>query len=124
MNTRQIGRICEQAVSADLQKRGAQVLAENYTCREGEIDMIARVGEYIVFVEVKARQNGVFAAPAAAVTPAKQRKLILAAKRFLAQQEIEAAVRFDVAEVYFRIDRESVEIMQITYLENAFEEEL
>lgn len=48
----------------------------------------------------------------------------MAAKRFLAQQEIEAAVRFDVAEVYFRIDRESVEIMQITYLENAFEEEL
>ncbi|HIV02775.1 MAG TPA: YraN family protein [Candidatus Aphodoplasma excrementigallinarum] len=124
MNTRQIGRLCEQAVSSDLQKRGAQVLAENYTCREGEIDMIAREGEYIVFVEVKARQNGVFATPAAAVTPAKQRKLILAAKRFLAQQEIEAAVRFDVAEVYFRMDGESVEIMQIIYLENAFEEEL
>lgn len=124
MNTRQIGRACEQAVSADLQRRGAQVLAENYTCREGEIDMIAREGEYIVFVEVKARQSSRFAVPAAAVTPVKQRKLILAAKRFLAEWDIEAAVRFDVAEVYFRMDRESVEVMQITYLENAFEEEL
>lgn len=124
MNTRQIGRACEQAVSTDLQRRGAQVLAENYTCREGEIDMIAREGEYIVFVEVKARQSSRFAVPAAAVTSVKQRKLILAAKRFLAEWDIEAAVRFDVAEVYFRMDRESVEVMQITYLENAFEEEL
>ena len=73
---------------------------------------------------MKARQSSRFAVPAAAVTPVKQRKLILAAKRFLAEWDIEAAVRFDVAEVYFRMDRESVEVMQITYLENAFEEEL
>ena len=42
MNTRQVGRLCEQTVCADLQKRGAQVLATNYTCREGELDIIAR----------------------------------------------------------------------------------
>lgn len=79
MNTRQVGRLCETAVCADLQKRGAQVLATNYTCREGELDIIAREGEYIIFVEVKARQSSRFGTPAQAVTRAKQKKLILAA---------------------------------------------
>lgn len=61
------------AVCADLQKRGAQVLVTNYTCREGELDIIAREGEYIIFVEVKARQSSRFGTPAQAVTRAKQK---------------------------------------------------
>ena len=124
MNTRQVGRLCEMAVCADLQKRGARVIATNYTCREGEIDIIAREGEYIVFVEVKARQSSRFGTPAQAVTRAKQKKLILAAQKYLLETGIEAAVRFDVAQVFYRPDGDMVRIVCIEYIEGAFEEVL
>ena len=115
MNTRQVGRLCETAVCADLQKRGAQVLVTNYTCREGE---------YIIFVEVKARQSSRFGTPAQAVTRAKQKKLILAAQKYLMETGIEAAVRFDVAQVFYRPDGDTITAVCIDYIEGAFEEVL
>ena len=124
MTTRQVGRLCERAVCADLQKRGAQVLATNYTCREGELDIIAREDEYIVFVEVKARQSSSFGTPAQAVTRAKQKKLILAAQKYLMETGIEAAVRFDVAQVFYRPDGDTITAVCVDYIEGAFEEVL
>lgn len=122
MTARTAGYLCEAAVREDLQRRGEEIIASNYSCREGEIDIIAREGEYIVFVEVKARQNDMFGTPAQAVTVSKQRKLILAARKFLMETGLEAAVRFDVAQVYYRPDGENVKIICIDYIEGAFEE--
>ncbi len=73
MNTRQSGTPMRADGLCGFAKRGAQVLATNYTCREGELDIIAREGEYIIFVEVKARQSSRFGTPAQAVTRAKQK---------------------------------------------------
>lgn len=122
MTARQAGRLCEQAVCEELRRRGMDILAQNYTCREGEIDIIARDGEYIVFVEVKARQNDRFGTPAEAVTPQKQRKLLLAAQKYLLTQEVETAVRFDVAQVHYTPDGDALNHICIDYLTDAFGE--
>ncbi len=84
--------------------RGYEVLARNWRCREGEIDLVlARDGE-LVICEVKTRSSSRFGVPAEAVTFAKQRRLRLLATRFLADQptSVSAArrgIRFDVASV-------------------------
>jgi putative endonuclease len=82
--------------------RGYTVVARNWRCPEGEIDLVvARPGE-LVFCEVKTRSSSRYGVPAEAVTPAKQRRLRLLATRFLAAAGPGgrgAALRFDVAAV-------------------------
>ena len=123
MTARQAGQLCEQAVCEDLARHGIEILARNFTCREGEIDIIARDGEYTVFVEVKARQSSRFGTPSEAVTPQKRRKLLLAAQKYLLQQETGPAVRFDVAQVYYTPDGEQLLNICIEYLTDAFGED-
>lgn len=82
--------------------RGYTVLARNWRCPEGEIDLVvSRPGE-LVFCEVKTRSSARYGLPAEAVTPAKQRRLRLLATRFLASAApggAGATLRFDVAAV-------------------------
>lgn len=86
---------CEYLLS-----RGYAILRRNYAIRGAEVDIIAKEGETIVFVEVKTRSSTRFAAPREAVTPAKRQRIILAATRFLAEYDLcEANIRFDVIEV-------------------------
>lgn len=81
---------------------GYQIVERNYRCREGEIDVIARDGGDLVFVEVKTRRTFSCGSPAEAVGFRKQRKLVRAARRYLVERGLgEADCRFDVAEVYF-----------------------
>jgi putative endonuclease len=91
----------EDAVAAYLQHRGYEILVRQYRRREGEIDLIARDGEgTLCFVEVKARSDDRFAQAREFVTPAKQRRLRLAASRYLSETGLDCPCRFDVAEVY------------------------
>ena len=83
--------------------RGYEVVARNWRCREGELDLVvARDGE-LVFCEVKTRTSDRYGVPAEAVTPAKQRRLRVLAARFLAERAGGGAhgrgLRFDVAAV-------------------------
>ena len=84
--------------------RGYAVVARNWRCREGELDLVvSRRGE-LVFCEVKTRSSDRFGVPAEAVTPAKQRRLRVLAARFLADHTGDDAggrrgIRFDVAAV-------------------------
>ena len=121
MNTREIGRICERRVQDYLKNVGMEITAENYCCREGEIDIVARDGEYIVFVEVKARKNKLFGEPCEAVTRSKQKKIRMAAERYIAEKEYDGAVRFDVAEVIYSAEADAVHIKSINYIKAAFE---
>ena len=83
-------------------ERGYQVVARNWRCPTGELDLVARRGRTLVFCEVKTRTSAAFGAPVEAVTPAKQARL-----RRLAGQWLESAgrpgpvsdLRFDVASV-------------------------
>jgi len=102
--THQIGAAAEQLAAQFVQAQGWQVIAENFHCRLGEIDLIIRPNtaeRLVVFVEVRSRKRGVFGDAMASVTPAKQRKLYKTAAYFL-QTHPEFGVfdcRFDVIAV-------------------------
>jgi putative endonuclease len=79
---------------------GYEVLARNWRCPQGELDLVLRRGDVIVFCEVKARSSTAFGAPVEAVTRAKQARLRRVAGRYLhAGSERAGLVRFDVASV-------------------------
>lgn len=85
-----------------LESLGCEIVERNYRCKHGEIDIIARDGSDLVFVEVKTRRNTSFGYPSEAVDSRKQRKLILSAEHFLTERNLgEIDCRFDIAEVYF-----------------------
>lgn len=97
-NKRMIGTCAEERVAVFLQARGMQILARNYRCRQGEIDLIARDGRYLVFVEVKYRSSSRCADPLSAVNRAKQRKICRVADYFRFTQKVpdDIPVRYDV----------------------------
>ncbi len=114
-----LGAFGEAAAAEFLRKKKYEILAMNYRCRLGELDIVARQKETFVFAEVKLRREGGFATAAEAVTPAKQRRLLLAAEAWLAENELEdVPCRFDVIEVY--LEKSGGRISRINHLEEAF----
>lgn len=94
----------EDLVASTYQRDGYEIVARNWHCREGELDIVAVLQEMqnkiFVVVEVRARASNYFGSALESVTPAKQKKLRSAAKKFLASQSTSyGAVRFDVASV-------------------------
>ena len=88
----------EQRACIELERAGLHVLARNFQTRRGELDLIMRDGDTIVFVEVRYRRSAGHGDAAASVTPAKQARLILAAQQWLATHPEHArrTCRFDV----------------------------
>lgn len=112
------GSAAEQAVGAYLEEQGFTVIAYNYFARVGELDLVARKNELIVFVEVKARKSSYFPL-SSVITSSKQRKIIQAAQFFIIDKKLTQTVwRFDVAFVHF-ID----EKWFVDYRPHAFEPE-
>lgn len=95
---RAIGTAVEAAASRFLQERGLVPLDANVRYRDGEIDLVMRDGEVLVFVEVRYRSREDFGGAAASVTRGKQKRVIRAATRYLAAHPARArlACRFDV----------------------------
>ena len=77
------GRQAEDLAARFLEKKKLRIIARNYRCRGGEIDLVCRDGKVLVFVEVRLRQSTAFGGAAASVTAIKQRRIILAAQHFL-----------------------------------------
>lgn len=97
---RELGRNGEEAVAAWYVEHGYQLVARNWRCREGELDLIVRRGRTYVFCEVKTRASDAFGLPAEAVTRSKQVRIRHLAARWLAEDRVRAvAIRFDVASV-------------------------
>jgi putative endonuclease len=97
---RALGADGEARAAAWYEARGYSIEARNWRCREGEIDLVARRGRDLVFVEVKTRSTDRFGLPAEAVTPAKQRRLRALASRYLADTGTRAGtLRFDVVAI-------------------------
>lgn len=85
-----------EALAADfLQRQGLVITTRNYHCRFGEIDLIARDGGTVVFVEVRSRANDTYGGAAASITAAKQAKLLKAARHYLATLRSAPPCRFD-----------------------------
>lgn len=115
MNTKQaLGNWGETLVAQNLEQHGYTLLAKNYRYRTGEIDLIAKKNEYIIFVEVKTRKHTYFDLTDL-ITISKQRKIIATAHHFLATYDFDNKIcRFDVALVE--------QNNHITYIPNAFTE--
>ena len=90
------GEIAEDRACEILKEEGYEIVARNWRCRTGEIDIIARDGQVLAFVEVKARRTEAFGGPEMAVDRTKQRRIISAARRFLSTTACELPIRFDV----------------------------
>lgn len=111
-----LGKQGEDLAEAYIRKRGYRILERNFRTPVGEIDLIARDGEQIVFIEVKARMNDGFGKPFEAVTPKKQERIRKAALLYLKRMKTEAPARFDVISIVIRDGKPDVE-----YLPHAFD---
>lgn len=90
------GREAESVAASYLAGRGLSIVARNYRTRLGEVDLVARDGATLVFVEVRARSGNAFGGAAGSVDRAKQRRVIAAARHYLGRLHAEPACRFDV----------------------------
>jgi putative endonuclease len=112
-----LGRAGEDLAADQLRRRGYAIVARNYRCAGGEIDLVARHGAAWVFVEVRTRRGTAFGTPEESVTPRKRRHLLTAAKTYLTENAL--------ADVDWRIDFVGVEftdrgeLARVEVIENA-----
>ena len=120
MNTKGIGNRGEEIAAAYLEQKGYAILERQFRTPVGEIDLIARDGRTLAFIEVKTRRSTRYGQPAAAVGREKQRRITRAAMWYMMNKQRQGAAppcRFDVAEVYASPDG----AWSVRHLENAFE---
>lgn len=108
------GARAEALAARYLESQGLTIVARNYRVRGGEIDLVARQGRVTVFVEVRLRRHQGFGGAAASITTTKQKRLILAARYWLAQHG-ESVCRFDCLLLG------SLDVAQIEWVVNAFQ---
>ncbi len=114
---KEFGVFAEKLAEDYYLKQGYEILCMNFRTRQGEIDVIAKKDNMLVFVEVKARTENSIATPAEFVTYKKQQKIILAAKAYLAKiKDNTSFVRFDVMEIIKKAND-----YKLNCIENAFD---
>lgn len=112
MNKRKTGAVYEQKAAEYLEKAGCRILEMNYRCRAGEIDIVARDGQYVVFCEVKYRSGSLAGSPLDAVDYKKQQVIFRCAQFYLAEHRLQdVPCRFDVI---------GIEGEEITHIKDAF----
>lgn len=111
LHNKRLGAQGERKARGFLKRSGYKIVEKNYKCPCGEVDIIAKKGEVLAFVEVKTRLSDVFGTPSQAVTHERQRRYINAARYYFAGRHIDCTVRFDIIEVFRG---------QINHIENAF----
>jgi len=114
MNSVKTGKLGENLAVRYLENNGYTIIMRNYYIRGGEVDIIYRDGDYIVFGEVKARTSLEYGFPAQAVTRQKIKRICRAAQTYTVSHNLtNAKLRFDVIEVY-------METKEIKMIKNAF----
>jgi putative endonuclease len=110
------GKVGEQIAVSFLKKNGYKILEKNFRCRLGEIDIVAREGKNLVFIEVKTRKSNELGYPEEAVDLRKQRKIVAVALSYLQEKNIsDKDIRFDVVAVLMTDSRPEIRLIQ-----NAF----
>ncbi len=113
-----MGEFGETMARKYLEHKGYLICHENYRCPRGEIDIVAKDGEDLVFIEVKTRSSLQFGEPFESVNRMKQKRMIKLAHFYLNQKKImNANVRFDVVSV--QVDH-SWKVKEIKLIKNAF----
>lgn len=117
MTKSEIGKLGEESVCSYLQKQGYRIIARNYRIKGGEIDIIAENGDYIAFVEVKARKPDSLVTGFEAINKRKQGLIIKTAADYCSRHPNIFQPRFDVAEVII----DNGKVQSIDYITNAFD---
>lgn len=118
MDAKQLGVYGELAAARYLRKHGYVILEPNFRSRFGEIDLVAQMGDTVVFVEVKTRDAAAQIRPMEAVTPSKQQKIKKTSLLYLATLDKEVNVRYDVVEVLVSV--RGIRRVKIHHIPNAF----
>ncbi len=112
-----LGRQSEALAAAYLRSQGYEILETNYRGRRGEIDIVARYQQIIIFVEVKGRRSLNYGLPEESITPEKRRRLSQTALEWLKRNKgLEALVRFDVVTIVWEDHGP-----RINHIQNAFQ---
>lgn len=115
--SRELGRMGEERAARFLRLQGFRMVAANYRCRMGELDLVAMDGDTLVFIEVKSRRGTSCGRAEDKITPAKKRRLTLLARRFLLERGwFDRPARFDVVTVDW--EKEGAEA--VTHYRDAF----
>lgn len=117
MDTTSIGNQMEGVAEQHLTNAGLRIVDRNFRGRFGEIDLIARDGGTLVFVEVRYRRNRSFGGAGVSVDFRKQRKLQATANGYLQHRKLDCPCRFDVITIERDSHRES---LKIDWIKNAF----
>jgi putative endonuclease len=105
------GQSAEELAARFLESQGYRVLERNYRTRGGEIDIVAEEGAVLCFVEVRSTRGAEFGGPLPTINAAKQRRVVRAARRYLAARGLEdREVRFDVVGICYEpaLERELI----------------
>ena len=118
MNKRVIGDGNEDLVCNYLKSQGLKIIARNFRCRQGEIDIIARDKEYLCFIEVKFRNSSDYGQPQEAVNYYKQRKISKVSRFYLYSKNLsfDTPIRYDVIAVSVNEG-----IKAVKWIKNAFD---
>ncbi len=96
---KQLGNDAEDIACKHLKKAGLKLIEKNFSVKPGEVDLIMRDDETLVFVEVRYRKNADFGGAAASVTPKKQKRIIKAALSYQQMHAPQSSMRFDVVAI-------------------------
>ena len=110
------GKIGEDLSVEYLIQKGYKIIERNFECRQGEIDIIAKDGDILVFVEVKSRSNPNYGNPEDFVDLKKQVNIIKAADAYIELMGYEGEVRFDIVSVY--LDTNKIELIKDAFWSN------
>lgn len=99
---KQLGHWGESVAAHHLEAKGYEIVARNWRCRQGEIDLVAKAGEVLIFVEVKTRRGRDMGTPEEGITPHKARKLLDIAQQYLFSHNLD--------DVEWRVDLIAVEL--------------
>ena len=113
MQKKELGKKGEEVATRFLKKHGYRIVQKNYICKMGEIDVIAKEKDTLVFVEVKTRTSTTFGPPQLAVNPSKQMQLSKVALNFLNEKKLDdVKARFDVVAILLRPKGEEIELIK------------
>jgi putative endonuclease len=113
MEKKELGKKGEEVALRFLKKRGYRIIEQNYVCKMGEMDLIAKEKDTLAFIEVKTRTSTAFGPPQLAVNSSKQRQLSKVALYFLKEKKLEdVKARFDVVAIILGQNGEEIELIK------------
>jgi putative endonuclease len=118
MKKQETGRLGEDLACRALKKKGYRILERNYRCRYGEIDVVARKGDYLVFVEVRSKTGTAFGTPEESVTAQKKQRLAASVMSYL-ESHVTPQENWRVDFVAVELDAGGSKASRIEIIENA-----